>query len=605
MRATQIDFKSLLPYAIQAYTEVFGEEYQSIISDKINSSIIIPYDDIQGLKTYIEFRKGCKKKELFYRFLEQIGIKVSKQDNYYKSLSPELENIINSIIGPSYNRFELENDSYIILRAFKKNNPTWPERLLRNKLKLINYLRETKEPQITEENLEEFLKTSEYNELLLKINEMNRIYDDLLKEFIEWEKQFESDINFIQGEKNRKKKIIENKKKEIWISTFLLSPKPLREVLEKLSLENQISAMFDDFDLDEEFKIESFSQESINKLTSPNVSNALKFCIVNSQLNFLESIGCQIPDIDMSINNLRKNIDSYLQFLNQDNIKQFIPSDEVISYIKKLRERKSKEATKDFTIGREDFQDALSIFSNKHEFTDNLTGLILERRVCITSGGATTGEGKFISLMFFTIRAAEVGKLAFILLHELGHVIDQSKRGTGFEPSSDYNTNGNKNPYDNAYRKYERFNETITDIFTIEATKLLHKKNIFLIEPKEITDLSCYCLNTSTIVHSLLKPLIEKFRKQVIKAKIFSQPKLLTEYIGENNFEDLVDVVNKVDFLTRNGLTEEKIEKEPQNPMVIEYNKQLERIKKIYQSIDEYYTNYCASLKEKEQKQNS
>ena len=43
MRATQIDLKSSLPHVIQAYTEIFGEEYHSIISDKINSAIIIPY----------------------------------------------------------------------------------------------------------------------------------------------------------------------------------------------------------------------------------------------------------------------------------------------------------------------------------------------------------------------------------------------------------------------------------------------------------------------------------------------------------------------------------------------------------------------------------
>ena len=596
MRATQIDLKSSLPHVIQAYTEIFGEEYHSIISDKINSAIIIPYDDINELEHYNKTRKDCKKEELIIEFLQIMGMNIPKQDSYFNGLDWDTYEIIYSIFDSVVICFEIEHDAKLPIRAFKYNDK------IDNRVKLINYLRGNKKPRITEKNLEEFSKTPEFNELLIIINKMNKVYDDLAKKYNEWEKRFESDMSFIQNEKKRKQEILKKKRDEVWLLTFQILPSPIKKSLKDKSMEEQIDAVLSHYKLDEEFLIEYFSQENINKLLSPNTPKSKKCFIIEQQIKFLENMG-----YERTINprNFVANIEDYLQFLSQDNIKQFIPSDEVISYIKLLRKRKNKEANKDFTIGREDFQDALSIFGNKHEFMDTLTRYILEREVCITGAGAKTSEGKFISVMFFTIRAADFGILAFILLHELGHIIDHSKHGIGFEPISDYYPNGNRNPYDNAYRKYEKFNEAITDIFTIEAIKILHKKNIFLIEPKEITDLNCTCLNTSTIVHNLLNPLIDKFRKQVIKTKIFSQPQILTECIGEDNFEDLVDVVNKVDYLVRNGLTKEKIEKEPQDSMVIEYDEQLERIIKIYQNIDEYYTNYCASLEEKEQKQNT
>ena len=54
---------------------------------------------------------------------------------------------------------------------------------------------------------------------------------------------------------------------------------------------------------------------------------------------------------------------------------------------------------------------------------------------------------------------------------------------------------------------------------------------------------------------------------------------------AEDNFEELVDAVNKVDYLSRNGVMP-KIDKSPEDAMVIEYFEQIERVKQIYNNID-------------------
>ena len=57
-----IDFNRLLPFAIDAFTKVYGEEYHDIIFQRINNTIIIPYHDIEGLNDYILYIKRCKRR---------------------------------------------------------------------------------------------------------------------------------------------------------------------------------------------------------------------------------------------------------------------------------------------------------------------------------------------------------------------------------------------------------------------------------------------------------------------------------------------------------------------------------------------------------------
>lgn len=68
-----------------------------------------------------------------------------------------------------------------------------------------------------------------------------------------------------------------------------------------------------------------------------------------------------------------------------------------------------------------------------------------------------------------------------------------------------------------------------------------------------------------------------------------------TAVYGEDNFENLVDAVNKVDYLSRNGVIP-KIEKAPEDDIVVEYLEQVDRVKQIYNDIDEYYNEHFGEL---------
>ena len=583
-----IDFKNLLPYVIYAFKKIYGEEYEDIILKRIYNSTMIQYYDIEGLRDYILNIRNCKKRELSIKFLYNIGLDVEKhiKDNYTKPLDKEIESILEYYIdSPSFG-FSNDTDYWVPLQSFKSNNMSNSKKLLENKLKIINYLRSQEHEKITEENFDSFSKTEEYQEILNKINELNNVYEPLLLEFRKFEEKLQPYKDFIKRENTRKDEILEKRKQILFLDIYPKLPKTVMNALSKKTTEEKIVSVLGDYGISETSVIESFSNENMKKLNSKDVSYFNKFLIINSQISYLKNIGIDIPDENIVNSNLtEEDIDNYLSFLKQDNVKNYIPSNDLISYISSTREKYYEKAIEEYYTTREDF---INITKNQINGDENTNKYVYNqiKNKKVFAVGCTIDYNKFSTVIFYTIRTFDMGNLFWSFMHECGHVIDMSlPKCSGF----DY-INFTYNSYDNAYRKYERFNETINDIFTNEALQLLQSQGLYLIEPKEFTSLDENNNNTSLIVKNILRPLIDKYREYVIKAKINSNHDELTKYIGEDNFEELVDAVNKVDYLSRNGVIS-KIETSKDDEMVIEYYKELERVKKIYENMDSYYFN--------------
>ncbi len=592
MDKLNIDFHSLLPYAIDAFTSVYGEEYREIISKKINNAIIVSYHDVDGIKSYIYHLKTCKNREFSLRFLEEIGIDVQKykNGNYTEPFDSDIRKILNYFIDADSGFSNTsDNDYWSSLRAFDSNNKTDPKQLLKNKLKIINFLRGNEHEQITEETFASFLETEEYNEVLKKITKFNNIYERLLKEYDEWTIQLAPYQKYVEDEQKRKETIFQKKTDEFFKEAFDKLPLFIKDFISHKSIEEQRKVILNTPDLAYKSSIESFGQEQMEKLQSSKVNLSDKIFIISWQSYYFKNLGISIPNETILNYNSEKDIENYLSFLNQEDIKKFIPSDEFVSYISSLKKKKYEEALEEYYTTRKDFIDAMKQFADDPYTRKFIYQHIKNKRICIVSPGITNDKNEFASLMFYTIRDFETGWVFHTFMHESGHVIDQSLKGVGFESINDFMDGARKNPYNHCHRIYEKFNETLNDIFTIEAVKTLQDQNIYLLQSKEFTADASNC-NTSSITKNLLLPLIEKFRKQVIKAKIFAEPKELIDYIGEENFEELVDVVNKVESLPTKEIIS-KIDTHPEDAMVTEYFKQVERAKQIYMNIDNYYAN--------------
>lgn len=586
-----IDFKRLLPFVVDAFTKVYGEEYHDIIFQRINNVLIIPYYDIIGLDDYISCIKNCKRREYAIDFLDKIGVDVEryKKNNYMQRLDDEVEKILKYYIGDSYFGF-----CETPLQAFKHSNVKSSEETLENKIKIINYLLDDNHEKITKKNFDLFVETEEYHKILEKIDKLNIVYEQLLLEYRKWEQQLRPYEQFTKSETKRKQEIIEGKKESLFLDIYLKLPTVIKNAISDKTLEEKINIILGYLDISSISPIESFSSDKMKKLESQDVSLTDKSFIICWQANFLKNLGLNVMNkfLSYSFCLSEEDIDDYLTFLNQSNIKQYIPSADLISYIISARENKYEEALREYFMTREDFIDAKEIFSNNDENGLNfIYEIIRNKRTCITNGGAIKNDNEFISVMYYAIRSGDAGSLFYLFMHECGHIIDQvSSNALGFEDFRKVDIN----PYDNSFRKYEKFNETINDIFTIEAVELLQKQGIYLIEPLEFTLSDVSNHNTALITKNLLKPLLLKFRQQVVSAKVKADCNELIRYIGKDNFEELVDVVNKVDYLFRNGVVP-RIDTSPDDEMVKEYFKQVKRAKRIYSNID-YYGNNMGNM---------
>lgn len=591
-----IDLKKVLPFVIEAFTFVYGEKYRDIISDKINNAIIIQHYNIESLKEYILYIEECQKREYAVKFLEKIGVNVEKykKANYTEELDSEVENLLEYYIDSSYFGFSDKTDYYVPLQAFKQGNNENPKKLLQNKIKIINYLLDDEHELVTEKNFDLFTKTEEYQQILKKIDELNLVYEPLLSEYRKREEKLKPYKDYLDSETGRKAKILEKNKQLLFEDIYQKLPMSMKAALSSKSLEEKITTILGSTDIGSASIIELFNSNRMKKLKSENVDVLTKSVIVSRQLNYLKSICGYIVSGKEIKFGTEENINKYLTFLEQEDVKQYIPSDDLIHFVTSTREKKYEEALREYYTTREDFLNFKEQGFNEDSLEyiyENMKG----ESVFIFGRGATTDDNKFVSIMFYTIRNDDGGSLCFTFMHECGHIIDQNENGIAFESCMDFSDSSMKNPYDSTCRRYEKFNETLNDIFTIEAIEFLHSQGIYLIEPQKFTleDVSNY--NTALITKNLLQPLLLKFRSQVISAKINADQNELTRYIGQDNFEELVDVVNKVDYLSRNGVIN-KIETSPEDELVKEYFKQVNRAEKIYHNIDDYYDNNYQTL---------
>ncbi len=579
MAEINIDFKEILPFVIEAFTEVYGKEYKDIIFKKITNAIIIPTYSPDSIKQYILYIKSCKRREYAVKFLSQIGIDVNEytKDNYTQPLDDKVEKILEYFIGSSFEGFGDNRDYWAPLHAFKMDNKTRASLLLINKIKIINFLLSKQHELIDENNFALFAKTKEYCEILKKIDSFNKIYEQLFLEYKKWEEKLKPYEEYVEREIKRQAEILKRKKISFFEDIVLRLPSAVRDAISNKSIEEQSNIVLGYDDTCSSSLIEAFSLEKIEELKNKDVSFSQKRVIIFLQMTYLNGINHDVFS-GKSINcSSQDEINQYLLFLKQDSVKKYIPSIDLISYVNSTKNKMYEEAIREYYETTKEFINAKEYFGDK-ESLEYAYSLIREKIDCICFGNVYNANQDFVSLMFYTIRENDGGALFYFIMHECGHIIDNTKAGCGFEPKD----NTDKNPYNETLRKYERFNETLNDIFTNEAIKLLHNRGIYLVEPKEFTLLNLSNINTFLVIKNLLKPLVVKYRKQVIKAKINGDANELIQYIGKDNFEKLVDIVNKVDYLA-SCLVATKQVKIPNDEMFREY---FEQVQRVYDDID-------------------
>lgn len=293
------------------------------------------------------------------------------------------------------------------------------------------------------------------------------------------------------------------------------------------------------------------------------------------RLKFFQSLGI---DLDPWVEKQR-----YHQVIKRKTIKSLIPNFNFIIAFTMLREMKYKEAIREFIFSSDTFINNAKKFQDNENNQEAIYSRIKDNSVCITGGD----DGKnFTPILFYTAGIETGGKLDYLFLHELVHAIeskaiDERNYTTGF----DLNGNSKRNPYNLIKREYERMNEVFTDLIAIETRKILHQSGIYFADDPLHTIYDVEDYNTHHLLKEMVKPLFQEFRSQILRARLLGKIDEIFACIGEENYERLNDLVNKVDFLLGQGLYSKLVKHEDDHPLVIEYNYQLKRLEQIYDDI--------------------
>lgn len=589
MDILNINLERLKSFAIKAYIHVFGEEYKDIIEKRIKDIDTVCYNNLEGINSYVIFLKRCKRKELALKFLEKIGVDVSEQKEigFAEDFDKDINDLMKAYLGDTiaFSYFMPGNKEILIagIRAWipKEDN----ERIKNEKIKFLNYIRGSNQNPITLENYDAYCKTEEYKQILQKIESYLKILYELIKEYEKYLKSLKKYEYYISMERDRKTRIEEREKMKLYIQIEPSLPSELRKLLDK-----KCESIKDKYDylLCSEMGIKSsfefFSLEDEEKLKDPNTEKSEKQKIIRNRIFFLTDSG------EIDLKRLKEKFatdeELYYYLIEQPEFKRFIPSTIVASKISRLR----KEA----------------YCNTKYKYLEEIAGKNITSNLAVANLliNNSVGVDSFIDgftriiylKLFFTVRDFDKGFIDETFLHEMCHTVEtRVNQGTGIY-SSGFEENLNllnpeqtlMNPYAPNYRKYERFNENVTDTFSSEATEYLHSLGFYLIEPKEV----CYRRekdsNTHIAIRNLLKPFIQKYRKAIIKARILGDYSDLFNSIGKENFEELNDVISILDLLYIKGANEKLNQGQLEDPIVVEYNKQEKRLKELYVKMENY-----------------
>ena len=562
MDILNVNFDKYIPDITNTLIEIFGEEYKDVITDRVKKTSYIMYNNPEGIRDYYKFLIECKNKELALVFLKKIGFDIRNYDiKNYLSLNEDITKLIDGYIGSM--GFSKNNRNGIC--SFRYNDIP----AINNQINFINFLCSS---HLTFENYNEFKKNNEFFQILNNVKDYLKIFDNLSAVFEEYKLSLNKYEDYISINLDKKKKILFNKKKEFYDAITPHIPKNILDVISK-TLNGDIKLLFECNDLDKKTYIEYFSLEDNKKLVNPIVDENEKRYIRYSRLMYLKSL-------NINIESYMKKYD-YDSLFNLREIQDLIPSELFICIVKKFRKEKYEEAMHEFVCTSDSYNN-IKKFQDK-KIDENVLSLILEKNYTCTSHTAIISN-EFNPAIFYTIREGDFGSLDFIFLHELIHAISSDNKGrTGFEILN----MGKYNKYDYRKRKYERINETLTDMLAIEARYNLHKKGIFFAEPKEHITNNVFSKNTDVILKEMLYPLLKKYRPQIIKSFIMGDLLELSNFIGEENFERLNDLVNMVDYLLSQGLCLQT----RNNDLINLYKIQLNNLEKVYTDIDNYVKN--------------
>lgn len=572
---------------IDALIDVFGMGYTSMIINRFNNIYLVPYVNYNGAYSYHRFLMSSKSRMMSIKFLKIIGIDVDKYNvtSFADDFPKELEELCEGLLGGSWIFEKIMQDTPAGCKSFsdKYNQGYTNDYILEHKIKFINAVKKDDIETVTEENYDEFVDTLEYKRIEALALYYCGIYEGLviqMNEYLETIKEYKT---YYRSENERKRKLYNDYRLVLFKVLEDSLRGKIKEAIDKEDAIGRKACALISNSIEYKSSIEYFSTEDENKLNNPDTSDFDKEWILRYRMSFLQSMGVDLDPFK----------DDYYEVIKRDGVKDFIPYSVFADEVTRLRKYYLEEVNEKFIKESDSYNKAMSYFGKCESNERAVYETLKSTKVCVNAGH--DNNNVFRPIIYFTIRDWQCGCMDYVLIHEIIHAIecvsyDGYNYSCGFEsqmvdpPLSELEHSEEK-------RKYERFNEVIVDLLSKEVVDLLHKRKVYIIddELRTLSDFSKF--NTSKILKDLVRPFYQQYRDLIIEARMSGKMFLLTHYVGEDNFEELNSVVDYVDLLVEKGLRSKLENNEVDDPLVIDYYLQLEKVKRIYQDMAECFCN--------------
>jgi len=585
MDLLNIKLEQYIPYAIEALTYAYGEQYRSIITDRLNNTVFLYYYNDRRLDEYVKIKRQYEKTKSAIQFLKAIGVDTKKYEGINYSSAKMMKDVLT--------REDIETIGSLIgnPECFAANNNPGLRRFIdpvdhdcfekESKTRVINYFLRKSSRRISEEDLEAFCKTEEFKEILKLIKEYYSIYVEISDDYHKRNKNIANVEDFIISE--RKRRIAIRQQIEIDFCQRILKyfPPEARDILSKKTPQSLESLLLIS-SLEEKTIVEFFSKDNLEKRLETD--NVIWGDLENQIIDYLELFG-----IDVYKYLTTGSVKEWLEIMEKEEIKKYLPTETDIRKIKEARIKACEDIKDTIIYERSDFaaiKDKLNSNRLKPMISDFIFRSMKEKHICIPACGAYDYDENFKSVMLYSLR--EFGESFHNFLHEAGHVVTNNENGCGIETSDALMTH-NRNKKKSRNRRYELFDEIINEKFVRDGLMHLYSLDIFPMEKEEITNKN-FDDYDNTLYNEALKQLVDKHKDAVKNSMIYVTRDYIINEIGKDNFERLVDALNYLDYLymeKRDG---------NDNIFVLHYQETLDEIKQIYSDIDVYATAHTRAV---------
>lgn len=509
-----------IPRLIEAFVMYYGETEREKITNKFNKMIVVGYTTPEIMKRNVRDDLETKSSELVQEFLNNIKVSQDKRKEFEKIF---------------FNNNRLEYMSLHPVREYMlyfEGNKNLKSDAVSFVSKFI--------PEITEDNIDEYIQNGKLESLNIFIQEYKKIID----KYNQYSEKFKVYYEYFD-KCDKLKNELEKKYIGIMLDKlkYLFTNEELQEIEKTLNKPygllknaNKKAEIYFGYKMDSRALIDAFSKESEQLIKDG--AEWRRNSVIDDRIMVFKNLGINLgsdyqsyvdnPEVNKLISKLQENSEKIIEYRNLLNDKMMKEYYQMLDDYKQHMERIQQAGlTNEYlTFGPEEYMLKRTYVSDKVRMTQN--GYESVPVLCFSMGGISE-------------------YLDHALIHELNHVYELSLQKV--DGNNTYSIVGwdqvhgvlkkedNIDFDDDTLRKYELFNEVINELIAQEITEILFSADGYIFNVSD----NAKVRGGTSYEHTrfLVKDFYETYKYEIVESRKNGNIGVLFDAIGRENFEEL------------------------------------------------------------------